>query len=143
MIKVLIVDDEPKLREGLRTFIDWNEYGYTVVDTAANGNEALEKYQAHLPDLVIADIRMPGMDGLQLIQRLRQLDPMLHILILSGYADFDYAKKAITQRADGYLLKPVDEEELIDYIEKIKLQIKQERLAEQWNSVTREWSREA
>ncbi|GIO85430.1 AraC family transcriptional regulator [Paenibacillus faecis] len=143
MFKVLIVDDEPKLREGLRTFIDWNEYGYTVVDTAANGNEALEKYQAHLPDLVIADIRMPGMDGLQLIQRLRQLDPMLHILILSGYADFDYAKKAITQRADGYLLKPVDEEELIDYIEKIKLQIKQERLAEQWNSVTREWSREA
>ncbi|WP_334075266.1 response regulator transcription factor [Paenibacillus sp. A14] len=143
MIKVLIVDDEPKLREGLRTFIDWNAYGYTVVDTAANGNEALEKYKLHSPDLVIADIRMPGMDGLQLIGLLRQLNPMLHILILSGYADFDYAKKAISQRADGYLLKPVDEDELIEYIEKIKLQIQQERLAEQWNHVTREWSRDA
>ncbi|MEK5477222.1 response regulator transcription factor [Paenibacillus sp. FSL R5-0407] len=143
MIKVLIVDDEPKLREGLRTFIDWNAYGYVVVDTAANGNEALEKYNTHEPDLVIADIRMPGMDGLQLIQRLRSLDPMLHILILSGYADFDYAKKAISQRADGYLLKPVDEDELIDYIQKIQQQITQERLAELWQSTTKDWGREA
>ncbi|MMZ58984.1 putative response regulatory protein [compost metagenome] len=143
MIKVLIVDDEPKLREGLRVFIDWEVLGFSVVDIAANGNEALEKYKQYKPNLVIADIRMPGMDGLQLIQLLREHDPALHILILSGYADFDYAKKAITERADGYLLKPVDEDELISYLQKIKDQIKQEKMMEYWEDVTKEWNRES
>lgn len=143
MIKVLIVDDEPKLREGLRVFIDWGSLGYYVVDTAVNGNDALEKYNQYQPDLVIADIRMPGMDGLQLIELLRELDPKLHILILSGYADFDYARKAITQRADGYLLKPVDEDELINYLQHIKSKIQNERMSEQWDSVTKEWNRES
>ncbi|WP_059044342.1 response regulator transcription factor [Paenibacillus rubinfantis] len=143
MIKVLIVDDEPKLREGLRMFIDWEACGYEVVDTAANGNEALDKYERYRPDLVVADIRMPGMDGLQLIEKLRMQDPLLHILILSGYADFSYAKKAMTQRADGYLLKPVDEDELKDYLWKIKLTIDEERASQQWKHVTAEWNREA
>lgn len=143
MIKVLIVDDEPKLREGLRSFIDWDALGYMVVDTAANGNEALEKYQVHHPDLVVADIRMPGMDGLQLIRKLREQDPDLHILILSGYADFEYAKKAITQRADGYLLKPVDEDEFTDYLVKIKKAIDEADAKESWKQVTKEWNREA
>lgn len=143
MIQVLIVDDEPKLREGLRSFIEWEAYGYSVVDTASNGNEALEKYQQLRPGLVIADIRMPGMDGLQLIGHLREMDPTVHILILSGYADFEYAKKAIQQRADGYLLKPVDEDELIDYLGNIKSQIDEENMAEQWRLTTREWGRES
>lgn len=143
MIDVLIVDDEPKLREGLRTFIDWEALGYRVVDTAANGNDALEKYANYRPELVIADIRMPGMDGLQLIQRLREQDPQLHILILSGYADFDYAKKAIAHRADGYLLKPVDEDELMQYLHGIKIAIESERASEEWQHVTKEWTREA
>ncbi|AZK46740.1 response regulator transcription factor [Paenibacillus lentus] len=143
MIDVLIVDDEPKLREGLRTFIDWGTLGYRVVDTAANGNEALEKYAACRPELVIADVRMPGMDGLQLIERLREQDPLLHILILSGYADFDYAKKAIAQRADGYLLKPVDEDELVEYLHGIRTTIESERASEEWRHAAKEWTREA
>ncbi|RUT46479.1 response regulator transcription factor [Paenibacillus anaericanus] len=143
MIKVLIVDDEPKLREGLRSFIDWESLGYTVVDTAANGNEALVKFEQYKPDLVLADIRMPGMNGLQLIQKLREIDTDLHILILSGYADFDYAKQAITHRADGYLLKPVDEDELISYLNKIKTEIQSEQVNEQWRNVTKVWTREA
>lgn len=143
MIKVLIVEDEPKLREGLRTFIDWNALGFTVADTAANGNEALEKYDIHKPDLVITDIRMPGMDGLQLIQQFRSFDQGLHVLILSGYADFDYAKKAITHRADGYMLKPVDEDELVNYLKQIKSQIDHEKFVERWQHERMEWSREA
>lgn len=143
MIKVLIVDDEPKLREGLRTFIDWEAHGFTVVDTAASGNEALSKYQRHLPGLIIADIRMPGMDGLQLIEALRESDSKLHILILSGYADFDYAKKAITHKADGYLLKPVDEDELISCLERIRALWLKEREAERWRHLTDDVSREA
>ncbi|RRJ66884.1 DNA-binding response regulator [Paenibacillus oralis] len=143
MIKVLIVDDEPKLREGLRTFIDWNALGYDVVDTAANGNEALDKYRRHHPGLVVADIRMPGMDGLQLIEKLRSEDPQLHILILSGYADFSYAKQAMTQRVDGYLLKPVDEDELEEYLAKIKKAVDEETASEEWKHVTAEWTRES
>lgn len=143
MIKVLIVDDEPKLREGLKFFIDWESYGYLVVDTAANGYDALSKYEQHHPDVVIADIRMPGMDGIQLIKALREQDNDLHILILSGYADFDYAKKAITHRADGYLLKPVDEEELISYLETIKQAIELKEMSAQWNNTAKEYNREA
>lgn len=143
MIKVLIVDDEPKLREGLKFFIDWESYGYFVVDTAANGYDALSKYEQHHPDVVIADIRMPGMDGIQLIKALREQDNDLHILILSGYADFDYAKKAITHRADGYMLKPVDEEELISYLETIKQAIELKEMSAQWNNTAKEYNREA
>lgn len=103
MMKVLIVDDEPKLREGLKSIVPWTELGYQVVDTAANGNEALEKHGKYDPDLMLIDIRMPGMDGLQLIEAIRNLDAEIHLLILSGYADFDYAKRAISHRVDGYL----------------------------------------
>ncbi|WP_151737398.1 response regulator transcription factor ['Paenibacillus yunnanensis' Narsing Rao et al. 2020] len=123
MIKVLIVDDEPKLREGLRTLIPWEEQGYTVVATAANGIEALEKFHTFAPKLVIADIRMPGMDGLELINELRKEKADCHIMILSGYADFEYAKKAISLHIDGYLLKPVDEEELLSYLQELRVTI--------------------
>lgn len=128
MIKVLIVDDEPKLREGLRSLIPWEDEGYTVVATAANGFEALEKYNTFAPKLVVADIRMPGMDGLELITELRRQNAKCHVLILSGYADFEYAKRAISNRIDGYLLKPVDEEELISYLREMRVTIGQEEM---------------
>lgn len=123
MIKVLIVDDEPKLREGLRILIPWEEYGYSVAATAANGYEALDRFRELAPQLVIADIRMPGMTGLELIAELRSLSPACHVLILSGYADFEYAKQAISYHIDGYLLKPVDEEELISYLQELREKI--------------------
>ncbi|WP_160497635.1 response regulator transcription factor [Paenibacillus dendrobii] len=132
MIKVLIVDDEPKLREGLRTLIPWNEKGYKIVDTAANGLEALEKYDMYKPELIIADIRMPGMDGLELIRELRGRGADSHVLILSGYADFEYAKRAITYHIDGYLLKPVDEDELISYLDQLRDMIMKEHRFSQW-----------
>ena len=119
MIKVMIVDDEPKIREGLKMIVPWESLGFSVAGTASNGHEALELYDEIKPELIVADIRMPGMDGMTLIHKLREFDDKLHILILSGYADFDYAKKAIDHRADGYLLKPVDEDEIITYLTRI------------------------
>ncbi|MNS40732.1 putative response regulatory protein [compost metagenome] len=142
MIKVMIVDDEPKVREGLTKLIPWDSYDYTVVGTAANGFEALEKFNELQPNLVVADIRMPGMDGIQLIEKLREQDDKLHILILSGYADFDYAKKAIASRADGYLLKPVDEEELISYLERIRQKWQEENEQQKWTDSALNLNRE-
>jgi len=120
MYKVLLVDDEPIIREGLRTLIHWEELGFEIMDTAVNGQEALQKCLQLKPDLLIADIRMPGMTGLELIKSLRDLNRGLHVLILSGYADFEYAQQAINYQIDGYLLKPVDEDELTDYLIKIR-----------------------
>ncbi|MHA6532989.1 response regulator transcription factor [Paenibacillus sp. BAC0078] len=128
MIEVLIVDDEPKLREGMRTLIPWEEQGYTVVATAANGFEALEKFHTFEPKLIVADIRMPGMDGLELINELRKENADCHVLILSGHADFEYAKRAISYHIDGYLLKPVDEDELVSYLQNLRETISREEL---------------
>ncbi|WP_379131284.1 response regulator [Paenibacillus sp. sgz500958] len=132
MIKVLIADDEPKLREGLRSIIPWEELGFSVVATAANGLQALEKYHTYYPELLVVDIRMPGMDGLELIRELRSEGSTSHVLILSGHADFDYAKQAISHRVDGYLLKPVDEDEMIQYLEQLRETISQEDKFSKW-----------
>ncbi|WP_227014074.1 response regulator transcription factor [Paenibacillus psychroresistens] len=110
---MLIVDDEPNIRDGLRTLIPWGQYGFQVMDVAANGNEAIIMHQSIVPDLMIVDIRMPGMNGLELIQKLRESDPRVQFLILSGYADFQYAQKAIQANVHAYILKPIDETELI------------------------------
>lgn len=126
MYKVLIVDDEPRIRDGLSTLIEWGELGFVVVDKAANGIEAMNKYKSLEPDLIIADIRMPEMNGLELVRAIRSAGGAMHVLILSGYADFEYAKQAMTLRIDGYLLKPVDEDELIDYLLKLKKELDQE-----------------
>ncbi|MFC4099691.1 response regulator transcription factor [Paenibacillus xanthanilyticus] len=142
MYNVLLVDDEPMIREGLRTLIDWEELGYQVADTAGNGREALEKQERLNPDLMIVDIRMPGMDGLTLIGHLREKNERLHILILSGYADFDYAKKAIQYQIDGYLLKPVDEDELTGYLDRLKKVLDAESAANRRHSAMSEWNRE-
>lgn len=133
MIKVMIVDDEPKLREGLRSLIPWEKLGYMVVATAANGLQALEKYHTFYPELIVADIRMPGMDGLEMISELRKEGSESHVLILSGHADFEYAKRAIGYRIDGYLLKPVDEDEMIVCLEELHETIEQEQRFSDWN----------
>lgn len=143
MYKVLLVDDEPRIREGLATLIEWEELGFVVADTAANGIEALDKAARIAPDLLIADIRMPEMNGLELVKALRERGADLHVLILSGYADFEYAKQAMTMRIDGYLLKPVDEDELIDYLRGLRKELDAEYEARRLDGRTREPDSEA
>lgn len=128
MYKVLIVDDERLIRDGLRTLIDWEATGFVVADAAADGQDALDKLAGLEPDLVIADIRMPGMSGLELMQRAQNGRPRPpRFVFLSGYADFEYAREALRLKAEGYLLKPVDEEELIGYLDKVRLALDEER----------------
>ncbi|HEX7056659.1 MAG TPA: response regulator transcription factor [Bacilli bacterium] len=129
MYKVMIVDDEPVIREGLKTIVPWDEYGFQVAATAANGREALQKFKSGALDLLVIDIRMPGMDGLQLLEAVRKESTAVHVLILSGYADFAYAQKAIAAKVDGYILKPVEETEITQALLNVKKLLDQEAAA--------------
>lgn len=111
-LSLLIVDDEPIMREGLKVYIDWRNCGIESICTAGDGVSALEVVQSQRPDILITDIRMPEMTGLELIEEVRKLQPDCVCLIISGYNDFEYAKKGIEMGAFGYLVKPVSEEEL-------------------------------
>ncbi|WP_405108589.1 response regulator transcription factor [Paenibacillus sp. FSL K6-1217] len=126
MIKVVIVDDEPKLRQGLQTLIPWGSLGYTVVAAAGNGREALKIIKKEAPEVVVADIRMPVMDGLQLIEHLRAAGHNTQCIILSGYADFEYAKQAIKYGVAGYLLKPVNIGEMSATLQLVRERIEEE-----------------
>src|SRR5690606_10517926 len=106
------------------TLINWEKYGFDVVATATNGEEGMEAYKRERPDLLIVDIRMPKMDGLSMISKIREIDTSTHFIILSGYAEFNYAKKAMQSKVDGYILKPLDEDELIEMLESVKDKLK-------------------
>ncbi|MBY9080697.1 response regulator transcription factor [Paenibacillus sp. HN-1] len=131
MMKVVIVDDEPKLRQGLQTLIPWESLGFTVAATAGNGKEALKVIGEEVPEVIVADIRMPVMDGLQLIRHLRSNGQQSHFIILSGYADFEYAQQAIRYGVDGYLLKPVNISEMSETLKLVRERIEEERLQEE------------
>jgi Response regulator containing CheY-like receiver domain and AraC-type DNA-binding domain len=116
MFKAVIVDDEPNIREGLRKIIDWGKHGFIIIGQASDGIEALEIYDQEKYDLVISDIKMPRMDGLELSRELKSRNPEIKVLIVSGYDDFSYAKEAIKYGVNSYLLKPVDSEELCNVL---------------------------
>lgn len=108
MLKVLLVDDNENTLNGLKYCIDWKELDCEVISTAENGYDALNIARALLPNLVITDIRMPIIDGVDLIKTLRREMPGIHILILTAYDEFEYAKVAIDYGVDGYISKPID-----------------------------------
>jgi two-component system, response regulator YesN len=112
MIKVLIIDDEPFIREGLRKTINWKTLHCTVVGEAENGVEAIEKIDILMPDIVITDIMMPGHNGLELTQYLKDNHPQIKIIFLTGYNDFSFAQQAIRLGAFDFVLKPTNTDEL-------------------------------
>lgn len=112
MYKILIVDDEPLILEGMQYVIDWEEHGAEIVARASNGEEALAILEQDTIHIVITDIKMPGMDGLQLIERAKSRGMNLKFIVLSGYDEFELVKKAVVHGVENYLLKPLEEEEL-------------------------------
>ncbi|WP_020616206.1 response regulator transcription factor [Paenibacillus daejeonensis] len=110
--KLLIVDDEPFIRKGLHKLVESNALGWTVAGEAGNGQEALAKFRELKPDLVLTDIRMPLMDGLELARIIAVESPSTSVIILTGYRDFDYAQAAISHGVKHFLLKPCREEEV-------------------------------
>lgn len=111
MLKVLLVEDENLIRRGLQFQMDWTEVGCVVVGDAATGKEGLEQIRALKPDIVITDIRMPDMDGLEMLATGRETCEF-EAIIITGYSEFEYAKQAIHLGVSEYLLKPVDLNEL-------------------------------
>jgi two-component system response regulator YesN len=122
--KVLIVDDEVLVRVGLKTTIDWEDIGFTVVAEASNGEQGYEQYKKFLPDVIITDIKMPKKDGLWLVEKVRKENPHIKILVLTCYDDFAYARKALKFDVDDYILKSeVEDEELISVMQSVKKKI--------------------
>ena len=121
MYSILLVDDEKTIRGYLPKTIPFEKYGFKIKDTAMNGQEALDKLSTVQPDLILLDVRMPVMDGLEFLRMLRQgAFSNTLVVMLSGFSDFAYAKEAIKYGVEAYLNKPVDENELIPLLEKIR-----------------------
>lgn len=124
MLQLLLVDDERSVVETLAETIPWEECGITVVHEALSGPMALQIMEDHQIDIVITDIRMPGMSGIELITAINSKWPHVRTILLTGYADFDYAKQAIAQNTFDYLLKPVSDEDLVESVQRVVKQIK-------------------
>ncbi len=107
MYKMIVVEDESKLRAGICDFYPWEELNFEIVGQMSNGKEALDFVKQNPVDVVLTDISMPIMTGIELAEQIREEFPQIHIIFLSGYADFSYAQKALRLGVNDYLLKPV------------------------------------
>lgn len=112
MLKVLIVEDEEMIRRGIALTVDWSSLGCVVVAEAANGEEGLEAAQRYNPSLIITDIKMPKMDGIEMLRKLRELGNNAYVIILTAYDSFEYAQNALRLGAVDYLLKPFHDGDL-------------------------------
>lgn len=130
MYTIAIIDDESIIRRGLAQSIGWNDLGYEVVGTASDGEEGLALMKEKKPDIVISDIRMPVLDGLEMVRQARRLRLPCNFILMSGYEEFRYAQCAINLKVEKYLLKPIDNEELLKVVRRVTRQIEAERKLE-------------
>ena len=126
--RVLLVDDEEEIRTGISRKIDWASLGFALVGEAGNGEEALELAEQLRPDVVLTDIKMPFMDGLELCRRLRISLPGARLVVFSGFDDFEYARQAVSMGVSEYILKPINAPELGQVLEKLREQLDRQRL---------------
>ncbi len=127
MYRLMVVEDEDMIRKGIVNSIPWQSLGFMVVAESANGKDALEQLEKNPVDVLLTDIKMPIMGGTELSKKTRQLYPDIEIIILSGFADFEYARQAIGFRAFDYLLKPTNKKKLLDAFTALKESMDQKR----------------
>ncbi|MFC5529739.1 response regulator transcription factor [Cohnella yongneupensis] len=118
MIRIAIADDESRIRLGLAKMIEHSHIPHKITGTYSDGEEALKDMKVNIADVLITDIKMPVIGGLQLIEELKQFNESLKFIVLSGFRDFDYAKTAIRLGVEDYLLKPINQEELYRLLDK-------------------------
>ncbi|SFC53853.1 response regulator [Butyrivibrio sp. YAB3001] len=127
METVLIVDDEENIREGIKLIIDWEELGFEIIGDASNGEEALSAAEKMNPSLIVIDMQMPKVHGIDVIKQLRNRGYNGYFIILSGFSNFYYAKEAIVNNVANYITKPIDEDELLATVKRIKADIDKSR----------------
>lgn len=137
MYKILIVDDEKMIRMGMKNAIDWMKIGIDEVFTAASGNEALEILKKEEPQIMVTDIQMTEMTGLELIKAAREVVPELRVIVLTGFDNFEYARQSLRLQVQDFFLKPIDEDDLSDAIEKQLKEI--EKLKDEEKEQARLW----
>jgi Response regulator containing CheY-like receiver domain and AraC-type DNA-binding domain len=121
--KIIFVDDEISTLKFLTNALDWEEYGIEIVGTANDGKEGIDLYRKTKPDIIIVDIKMPSMNGIDFSAIVREVDKRVKIIILSAYGEFQYAQSALRLQIKDYLLKPLDEERLDDVIRKLLVEL--------------------
>lgn len=127
MYSVIIADDERIIREGISQKVNWEKLNLKLIDLAFDGKDAYEKIKEKRPDIVITDIKMPGMNGLELIDKVVKNYKNIKFIILSGYDEFEFAKKAMKHGIKHYLLKPTDEDEITKVLRAVKKEIEKEK----------------
>lgn len=132
MLRIFLVEDEAIIREGLRHSIPWEQYGYTFVGEAGDGEQALPAIRKLKPDVLLTDIKMPFLDGLALSKIVAKEMPGIKIIIISGYDDFEYARQAISIGVEQYLLKPIAKTMLIKTLQEVQQKIQNEREQENY-----------
>lgn len=123
MYKVIVIDDEEIVRMGIRNLLDWEQEGFVICAEGKDGRDGLKKVLEYRPEVVLVDIKMPGLSGLELIRAARKEGFEGHFIILTGFAEFEFAKTAISLEVKEYLLKPIDEDELLDILRHVKSEL--------------------
>lgn len=123
MYTIMLVDDEDEVREGMKRKTDWQACGFTLIGDYDNGRDALAAIEVHPPDLLVTDICMPFMDGLELARAALARYRHMRVVIITGYEEFDYAKQAIQLQVNEYLLKPINARELTEFLHKMKQEL--------------------
>ena len=123
-MKLLIVDDEPIIRKGIKKLVDFDALGIEEIYEATNGEQAFEIFMANLPDIILADINMPRMNGLEFAAKVKEVRKETKIALITGYDYFDYAQKAIKVGVEDYVLKPVSREDIQQLLHKLTTSVR-------------------
>lgn len=136
MYKLLIVDDEVLIRRGIMKMVPFDDLNITEVYEAENGVQAFELFEKHTPDLVLADINMPKLDGLELSRKIKNIKKDTKIALVTGYDYFEYARMALKMGVDDYVLKPISKKDVIEIIKNLITKIEDERVMDSLNTTT-------
>lgn len=142
MYKVMIIDDEEMIRWGIHDLLDWESEGFVFCEDGKDGKDGLGKLLTYRPDLALVDIKMPGIGGLELIQEAREAGYEGYFIILTGYAEFEFAKQAIRHGVKEYLLKPIEEEELLRCVRRVREELDQKEGERVYHSANENIARE-
>lgn len=143
MYQMMIIDDEPIVRAGIRQLIPWSNYNFEVCAEGVDGKDGLKKLLEYSPDLVLVDVKMPGMNGLELIKEAKKQDFEGKFIILTGYSDFEFAKTAVSLGVRAYLLKPIDEDELRENVEEVLAELEAKKNLDDYYTLSELKARQA